>query len=181
MMAPGPLTEALRARVGTRLDLIDTVLVVSSIPYWRPPELRAADVLSAWRGTCSTKHLLLAGLVEETWPEIPLSLWHRVYTVYPDRAATRWGPDVAATIPEVGLVDVHTFARAQLDSGPVVIDVTFPVSSWDGHSDIPLACGPGVDHHAGPEPLKTKAELVALHCEHEVRELFIAALAEHCG
>lgn len=180
-MAAGRLTEGLQARVGTRLDLIDTVLVVSSIPYGRPPELRAADVLSAWRGTCSTKHLLLAGLVEETWPEIPLSLWHRVYRVYPDWAAARWSPEVAATIPETGLVDVHTFARADLDSGPVVIDVTFPVSSWDGHSDIALACGPGVDHPAGPEPFETKASLVALNCEPDVRELFIAALAERCG
>lgn len=181
-MAAGRLTAAFWARTGCAdLDLVDTVLAVSRIPYGRPPELSPEGVLAAWRGTCSTKHLLLAGLVEEAWPEVRLSLWHRVYTVSPRWASTRWGAEVAAAVPPAGLADVHTFARADLGSGPTVIDVTFPVEDWDRRSDMVLACGPGVDHPGGPYPLERKAALVAKHCDPELREGFIAALAHRAG
>lgn len=181
-MAAGRLTAAFWARTGCAdLDLVDTVLAVSRIPYGRPPELSPEGVLASWRGTCSTKHLLLAGLVAEAWPGVRLGLWHRVYTVDPGWASTRWGPEVAAVIPPAGLADVHTFARADLGSGPMVIDVTFLVEDWDGRSGMVLACGPGVDHPAGPYPLESKAALVAKHCDPELREGFIAALAHRAG
>jgi hypothetical protein len=177
-MAAGRLTAAFWARRGRAdLALVDTVVAVSRIPYGRPAELSPEGVLAAWRGTCSTKHLLLAGLVEEAWPEVRLSLWHRVYTASPGWASARWGPEVAAVVPSAGLADVHTFARADLGVGPTVIDVTFPVDDWDGRSDMVLACGPGVDHPGGPDPLASKAALVASHCDPELREGLIAALA----
>ena len=180
-MRAARLIEALQARAGSGLDLVETVLAVSRIPYGRPPEPSAQGVLAAWRGTCSTKHLLLAGLVEETWPDVELGLWHRIYTVIPEWAAGRFGPEVATAVPPAGLIDVHTFARADLGRRERVIDVTVPLDSWDGHSDIALACGPGCDHPAGPEPLVTKAALVSEHCDPDRREPFIAALARMSG
>jgi hypothetical protein len=32
-----------------------------------------------WKGTCSTKHALLAQLLRERWPELQPRLVHRVY------------------------------------------------------------------------------------------------------
>lgn len=177
----GPLTEAFRAATGgAEPDLVATVLAVSRIPYGRPPEPSPGGVVSAWRGTCSTKHLLLSRLVEESWPEVPLALWHRVYRVT-QAATAHWSPEVAATVPAGGLIDVHTFIRAELEERWVTIDVTFPAADWDGRTDMALACGAGDDHRAGSDPLQTKAGLVAAHCEPHLREPFIAALAKHYG
>jgi hypothetical protein len=170
------LTEAFHGRVRSDLDLIGTVLAIGEIPYGRPSERTAAGVITDWRGTCSTKHLLLARLVAERWPHVPVVLWHRVYTVRRAWARARWGPRVAANVPARGLVDVHTFATADVGFGEATIDVTFPVAAWDGTSDMILACGPGVDHLAGTDPIASKSLLVTAHCDQSAREGFIAAL-----
>lgn len=177
-----PLTTRFRSRIGGGdLDVVGTVEAVSQIPYGRPAELSPEGVLADWRGTCSTKHMLLARLIGEAWPELPFSLWHRVYTVNQNWAISRWGPAVAETIPPEGLVDVHTFARVTLDAFELVIDVTFPVETWDGRSDMAVACGPGADQPAGADPLATKAALVARHCDPPAREAFLAALSKWAG
>src|SRR5262249_55067461 len=151
------------------------VLGVSQIPYGRPGRPDPWGVLDEWRGTCSTKHLLLAALLDEREPENRPRLFHRVYLVSRELASTRWGPNVAAAIPPFGLVDVHTYVRLRLRRDTLV-DVTFPVTTWDGTSDLPLACGPGDDFPAGHDPLATKADLVRRFCDPSLREPFIAVL-----
>ncbi len=173
------LSDALAARVGqARGDLRATVLALSRIPYGRPKVQSPAGVLAEWRGTCSTKHLLLAAILQERWPELRIALWHRVYRVTKELAHARWGPGVAAIVPAVGLVDVHTYATIQSGPDRITLDVTFPLADWDGKTAIPLACDDGRDYAAGPDPLAKKAELVDLYCDPAVREPFIAALSE---
>jgi hypothetical protein len=60
----------------------------------------------------------------------------------------------------------------------VTVDVTFPVSSWGGGTPLPLACGPGDDHPAGDDPLRSKAALVERWSDSAARERFIAALGD---
>lgn len=84
---------------------------------------------------------------------------------------------IAATVPPAGFVDVHTYSTLTIDGHVVRVDATFPLESWDGSSDVLLACGDGVDHPAGPDPRRSKAALVEQHCDPTVREPFIAALA----
>jgi hypothetical protein len=111
-------------------------------------------------------------------PEFDVRLVHRVYRLDPQSARERFGEEVAAVVPEDGLVDVHTYATAMVGGERVRIDVTFPGPLWDGHSDMPLACGDGEDHPVGDrDPWELKEELVAKHCDPAVREPFIAALA----
>ncbi|MEX1008248.1 MAG: hypothetical protein WD271_10450 [Acidimicrobiia bacterium] len=157
--------------------VVDLVVEISRIPYGRPADRSARGVLSEGRGTCSIKHLLLAEIVSERWPGLEPTLWHRVYRVTPDLAAQRWGAEVAAAVPPDGLVDVHTYPTLTIDGRAVRVDATFPLDGWDGSSDVPLACGDGVDHPAGTDPLGSKAALVEQHCDPAVREPFIAALA----
>lgn len=171
------LKARLEERSGEQLELVGTVLAVSRIPYGRPSVLTPAAVLDEWRGTCSTKHVLLAELARESWPETEPRLWHRPYVVTRDLAAAQWGQPVAATVPADGLVDVHTYATVLLDDRSTRIDVTFPLATWDGRTDIPVACGTGEDHPAGEDPFMSKAALVRRHCDPAVREPFIAALA----
>jgi hypothetical protein len=172
------LKARLDERYGRELDLVGTVLELSRIPYGRPSVLTPDAVLDEWRGTCSTKHLLLTGIATEEWPYTVPELWHRPYLVTRDLAARRWRSAVAAMVPEAGLVDVHTYATLDVDRRRVNVDVTFPLAGWDGRSDIALACGEGEDHPAGDDPIGAKADLVRRYCDPAVREPFVAALAK---
>ena len=62
------LKARLEERSGEQLELVGTVLAVSRIPYGRPSVLTPAAVLDEWRGTCSTKHVLLAELAANRGP-----------------------------------------------------------------------------------------------------------------
>lgn len=135
-------------------------------------------MLAEGRGTCSTKHALLLELLRDA-PELDARLVHRVYRV--DRAGARelFGERAAAFVPTEGLVDVHTYLTVVVDGRRTIVDVTFPSSeTWDGTSDMPLACRPGNDVPATDDPWSQKAALVAAHCDPAVREPFIAALAD---
>jgi len=177
------VTDNLRDRFIKRAGLPDQpslwefVEAVREIPYGRPSVRTPAGVVEDWRGTCSTKHALLVALLEGR-PEFDVRLVHRVYRLDRKNARERFGDEVAAVVPEEGLVDVHTYATAMVSGERVRIDVTFPGPLWDGRSDMPLACGEGEDHPVGDrDPWELKAELVAQHCDPAVREPFIAALA----
>ena len=160
------------------VDLRELVLAVSRIPYGRNAEPSPEAVVDEWRGTCSTKHLLLLSLVDEGWPERPVQLWHRPYVVTPSLARELWGAEIAATIPRHGIVDVHTFATTTVAGGRVRVDVTAPLDDWDGKTDTRLQCGAGEDVPAGDDPLAVKRGLVERLCDPAVREPFIAALTE---
>jgi hypothetical protein len=159
------------------VGLVEVAAGVQALAYGRSPERTAESALESGRGTCSTKHNLLAALIGEGWPEVRVDVVHRVYRLLPAAARRLFG-DAASAVPEPGLVDVHTFLVVDSGGGPMTVDVTFPDSpAWDGRSSMVLAGGPGLDVPAGPEPEATKAALVAEHCDPRVREPFIAALA----
>jgi hypothetical protein len=158
-------------------SLIELVEAVRVLPYGRPSERTVEGMLREGRGTCSTKHLFLAGLLAERFPETEPAIVHRVYTLDRARAGELFGHDVAEVVPEAGLVDVHRYLTVKLGGERIVIDATFPGAPWDGHSSLPLACGPGNDYPAGDDPDVDKRKLEAQHCDPAVREPFIAAIA----
>jgi hypothetical protein len=81
-------------------------------------------------------------------------------------------------VPEAGLIDGHMNLLVDTGGGPVVVDIKFPdAPARDGRSSMVLACGPGLDVAAGPDPEATKSALVAQHRDPTVREPFIVALA----
>jgi hypothetical protein len=172
------LWDAFVVRSGlTDPDLTSTVLALSRIPYGRPASPTPAGVVLDWRGTCSTKHLLLRKLLGEHWPSIGVQLWHRVYRLTPEMARAKWGPHVASAVPLGGLTDVHNYATVHLAGDPVAIDVTFPLADWDGKSPMEVASGPGEDQPAGRDFMAEKQQLVAAYCDSAQREPFIAALS----
>jgi hypothetical protein len=133
-------------------------------------------MLQERRGTCSTKHLFLARVLSERFPETEPKIVHRVYRL--DRQAARelFGDRVADAVPEAGLVDVHRYLTAAVGGRRIVIDATFPGEPWDGRSSLPLACGPGRDYPAGADPEAEKRALETEYCDPALREPFIAAL-----
>lgn len=148
-----------------------------SLDYGRPSDRSVAGMLRERRGTCSTKHLFLAEALAERFPETQPQIVHRVYRLDPCRAGELFGAEVAATVPDAGLVDVHRYLTAIVDGRRIVIDATFPGIPWDTRSSMPLACGPGADYPADADPDAEKQRLEAENCAPTIREPFIAALA----
>lgn len=103
---------------------------------------------------------------------------HRVYRLDRAKAAALFGSNVAAFVPDAGVVDVHRYLRATIGGRRIVIDATFPGAAWDGCSSMTLSCGPGRDYPAGDDPGLEKRTLEAEHCDPAVREPFIASLGE---
>jgi hypothetical protein len=175
--APLPSERLAREALGcTRCSLVDLVEAVRALPYGRPSDRTVEGMLREGRGTCFTKHLFLAWLIAERFPETEPLIVHRVYTL--DRASARelFGAAVAETVPVGGLVDVHRYITLALGGQRIEIDATFPGPAWDGRSSLPLACGPGLDYPAGQEPDAEKRALEERHCDPAVREPFITAL-----
>jgi hypothetical protein len=135
-------------------------------------------MLRVRRGTCSTKHLFLARVLSERFPETEPLIVHRVYTLDRAHAHELFGAAIAEVVPEHGLVDVHRYITVTLGGRRVELDATFPRLAWDGRSSLPLACGPGDDHPAGDDPDAEKQALEQQYCDPAVREPFIAALTQ---
>ncbi len=180
----GQMNGSLFARFVTRAGLpgdafpCQVVNAVQAIPYGRPGARTAEGVIVEWKGTCSTKHALLAQLLRERWPELQPRLIHRVYRVSRSSVLQRHGGGAADAVPEGGLTDVHRYLVIILAGQEVTIDITFPGDqAWDGHRSMCLACGAGHDFPAGDDPDAEKAALEASYCDPQVREPFIAALA----
>lgn len=94
-----------RAKLPAHVTLRAVVDAVQSIPYGRPTSRTPVGVVVDWRGTCSTKHALLAQLLGERWPALRPRLVHRVYRAGRADIQRRHGARVAAVVPEGGLMD----------------------------------------------------------------------------
>jgi hypothetical protein len=161
--------------------LSELVEAVRCLDYGRPSDRSVEGMLRERRGTCSTKHLFLAEALRQRFPQTEPQIIHRVYHLDRDRASELFGKQAAGVIPDEGVVDVHRYLTAQIEGQRIVIDATFSGKAWDGSSPLPLACGPGQDFPAGPDPDAEKRRLEADHCNPAVRESFIEALAQASG
>ena len=180
----GSLFARFASRAGLPGDasLGQVVDAVHAIPYGRPGSRTAEGVIDEWKGTCSTKHALLARLLRERWPESRPRLVHRVYRVSRGSALRRYGGVAAGAVPDGGLTDVHRYLVIIVAGQEVRIDVTFPGDqAWDGRRSMCLACGEGRDFPVGDDPDAEKAALEAGYGDPRVREPFIAALALASG
>ena len=176
----GPLFARFVTRAGLpgEASLCQVVNAAQAIPYGRPGARTPEGVIVEWKGTCSTKHALLAQLLRERWPELQPRLIHRVYRVSRSAVLQRHGVVAADAVPEGGLTDVHRYLVIILAGQEMTIDITFPGDQvWDGHRSMSLACGAGHDFPAGDDPDAEKAALEASYCHPQVREPFIASLA----
>ena len=167
-----------KAGLGDSATLVDVVESIRSLPYGRPHDRTPAGVVSEWRGTCSTKHALLTELAATRWPELEPLIVHRIYRLTPDLARTLFGEGATTAVPPEGLTDVHSYAKLLMNGRRVRVDATVPGPDWDGRSDMRLACGDGLDVDGGDDPWATKSALVREHCDGDLRERVISALAK---
>jgi orotate phosphoribosyltransferase len=170
------LTDPLRSPDASLVELVEAV---RTLPYGRPSDRTVEGMLRERRGTCSTKNLFLAQILAERFPKTDPQIVHRVYRLDHDQARELFGPDVARTVPEDGLMDVHRYLKITVDGERIPLDATFPGQPWDGRSSLPLACGTGRDYPAADDPDGEKRKLEQQHCDPAVREPFIAALVSY--
>jgi hypothetical protein len=145
---------AARADLPGDASLRQVVEAVQAIPYGRPGSRTADGVISEWKGTCSTKHALLAQLLSERWPDLRPRLVHRVYRVSRGSVLQRHGAEAAGAVPAGGLTDVHRYLVITLVGREVRIDITFPADpAWDGHRS--MAWRAGTAETSRPEMIQT--------------------------
>lgn len=152
----------------------DVVNAIKNVPHGRPRERSAKGVVEDWRGTCSTKLLLL----REVCPELPMRLFNRVFRLTPQAALRLLGSDAAEVIPPEGMVDVHTYAKVLVGDAWVTVDLAFPDAPWDGSSDMVVPWGEGEDFEAGDDPIASKEALVERFGNPLLRARFIGTISQ---
>ena len=155
----------------------EVVNAIKQIPHGRPSDRSAMGVVQDWRGTCSTKLLLL----REVAPAVPLQFFNRIFRLTPHAAAKHLGPEFEEVVSEDGMLDVHTFAKALVDDEWRTLDVTFPGQPWDGSSDMEIPWGDGDDYAAGDDPIAHKEMLVKKYGDPAARDRLVKALSMSPG
>jgi hypothetical protein len=158
-------------------SLVELVEAVRALPYGRPRQDTVDGMLSEGRGTSSSKHLFLAQVLRQRFPDTDPQLVHRVYRLERSRALEQFGPAIAESVPAQGLTDVHRYLVITIRGRRIPLDATLPGRPWDGRSSLAPVCGPGRDLPAGADP---DAELLTLeheHCDAVSRRPLLAAIA----
>ena len=96
---------------------------VRRLPYLSSGDRSLETILKTGRGSCSSKHVLLAALLNK------LGIMAEVELVLGDFAsplkAARDIPDTLFRFSEQGIRDVHNVVRAWIEGQPVILDATW--------------------------------------------------------
>ncbi|MGD1056920.1 MAG: class I SAM-dependent methyltransferase family protein [Solirubrobacteraceae bacterium] len=168
--ALGPLFRA-------NSSLVELVEAMRTMPFGLPSERTVESMLLEARGTSATKNLFLGQVLAQRFPMTEPVLVHRVYRLEHERAFELFGPEIAATVPDEGLIDVHRYLSIAVEGQRVSLDVTVPGEPWDERSALGPVCGPGQDFPAGADPDAEMAALEEEHCDADARAAFLVALA----
>jgi len=167
----------------------DAFRIVRDMPYRRPEGAPPWALLSDWCGTCSGKHGLLAGLLDE------MGIANRTMLATYRYTWTGAGPvpEALASILGAGPVpDVHTYLEIRWDGNWTAVDATWPrgaergglpVNDWTPGDSHRLALTPPYTAYrvdAGTDPRREKERLIRafVGADLERREAFIVALSE---
>jgi hypothetical protein len=156
---------------------VQLVEAMRAMPYGLPSERTVESMLLEARGTSATKHLFLGQVLAQRFPMTEPVLVHRVFRLEHERALELFGPAIAATVPDEGLIDVHRYLSIAVEGQRVSLDVTVPGEPWDERSALEPVCGPGQDFLARADPDAGMAALEEEHCDARARMAFLAALA----
>ncbi|MBP7114166.1 MAG: hypothetical protein KBA40_01800 [Candidatus Peribacteraceae bacterium] len=101
------------------------------------------DVLAANKGTCSGKHALLRKLLESMDYKVQPWFATHDFSKFPVK---EWPAELLPYASKI-LTDYHDFLKVNVDRKWVTVDAIFdtdmgelgfPVTEWDGESDVPL-------------------------------------------
>ncbi len=185
-----------RELLGRPAGVGELLLSLRDMPYARPSSVSDPEIiLSEWRGTCSSKHVLLMRLLDLLG--IEATLYMGAYHCRPVTCGLP--PELIGRLrrPEEPFWDVHNYVRADLN-GPLLIDLTWPAELsrypffrvtrvWDGQSDFRLAAEVGEERVITPDAGGIEAkkawleELNPTASARAAREDFIIELSKFIG
>ena len=168
---------------GLPLNVVTLFHAVQNLPYLSTGDRSLEGILQRRAGSCSSKHILLAALLNV------IGITSRVELVLGDFATPfRNARNIPAPFIEAaknGIRDIHNILRADINGTSVILDATWhdamlPFAmrvnnAWNGQGDTEIA----VDVHKmlGPsnEPAEDKARIIAIwpQAEQQARRRFL--------
>ena len=186
------LEQTARARglmdADEKLTAASAFALVRDMPYRRATSRAPEAIIEEWRGTCSGKHYLLAGIFREFGMDARIVMCTHRFTL----ENTPHFPEALRSLVAKGPVsDVHTYIRLKTDAGWMDVDGTWPAAAeplgmpvnrtFVEGRDMKIACDP-VDAFvvpSGDDPQFFKEELIAEFCgsSSTIRDEFIEGMS----
>ncbi len=157
------------ARQGQRADAVSVFHAVRQLPYLSTGDRSIEGILLRRAGSCSSKHILLAALLNKIGIKANVELVLGDFAT-PFREAHNV-PSAFMVAAHEGIRDIHNIVRAQVDEHFIIMDATwhdlvkpfgFRVNdTWSGTNDTRIAVD--VESMLGPSdnPAVDKAKIIA--------------------
>lgn len=186
------LEQSARARglmaADQNLTAASAFALVRDMPYQRASTREPEAIVREWRGTCSGKHYLLAGIFRELGMDSRIIMCTHRFT----RDNTgHFPPELQALVAREPVPDVHTYIRLENTEGWMTVDATWPSSAeplgmpvnrvFSDGRDMIIACD-AVDTYevpSGDDPQAFKEQLIAEFCgsSSTIRDEFIEGMS----
>ena len=173
---------------GEPLTAATAFALVRDMPYRRASTRDPEAIVHEWRGTCSGKHYLLAGIFRELGLDSRIVMCTHRFT----RDGTSHFPEeLRALVAREPVPDVHTYIRLKTDAGWMNVDGTWPSAAeplgmpvnrtFAEGRDMGIACDPVESFivPAGDDPQAFKEQLIAEFCgsSSTIRDEFIEGMS----
>ena len=163
--------------------------IVRDMPYARASSREPEAIIKDWRGTCSGKHYLLAGVFREMGLDSKVLMCTHQFT---ENNTRHFPAELRAIVKANPVPDVHTYLLVGLGQGWTRVDATWPTSSeplgmtvnrvFHPGTDMALACEPidTFEVPQGQDPQVFKEDLIAKFCgaSSQSRDDFINGMSD---
>lgn len=151
---------------------------VRNLPYLSTGDRSLAGILQRRTGSCSSKHILLAALLNE------IGIKSHVELVLGDFATPFCGarniPSALAETAKDGIRDIHNIVRAEINGATAILDATWHDAmlpfdmrvnnAWAGQGDTHIAVDVAQMLGPSPKPAEDKARIISSWPEAEQRK-----------
>ncbi|WP_019585704.1 hypothetical protein [Deinococcus apachensis] len=145
LLHAGAVWRGLRDEAAPLPDIPEVFALVRDMPYARASTHDPAGIAREWRGTCSTKHELLAALLAERG--LRSTVIACTQEIVPPPGAP---PELVALTGGRSVVDIHNYLVVHAPQGDMVVDATWPLNAaglpvnpaWVWGEDQRVACIP---------------------------------------
>lgn len=162
--------------------------LVRDMPYQRASTREPEAIIEEWRGTCSGKHYLLAGIFREFGMDARIVMCTHRFT---GDNTSHFPAELRSLVSREAVPDVHTYIRLKTGEGWMNVDGTWPSAAaplgmpvnrtFVAGDDMTIACDP-VDSYVvptGDDPQSFKEQLITEFCgeSSRIRDEFIEGMS----
>jgi hypothetical protein len=171
---------------GQPLNAVSLFHAVRKLPYLSTGDRSLEGILARRAGSCSSKHILLAALLNHVGVKADVELVLGDFAT-PFRAAQNIPLDFVAAARD-GIRDIHNIVRADINGASIVLDATWHDAmlpfdmrvnnTWNGQGNTLVAVDVKQMLGASAEPAEHKARLISSwpEAEQQKRRRFLEAV-----